>query len=286
MGRSARTTQLGQYAPQNKYVQVRLGVARSTEGTGIVQQPYVLKICAEEIVRCTALSIRRRAELLGPLSKYDPLNKKILATTAQPIGARNHWSSAYVDLLYGLALAANDKRQEAATALTRATAAAGSFDHPLTSTALLELGRLQLDQGNYVAARQLFLEATYAGYYYAGFISHDVGVIEEAFRLASVAHLLTNEKGTYAPLAEAALWAKQKNCRQMHVSVCLSAAEQALVLGQIPQATALLAEAQTALARRAMSDGLDRRPAPVPPRDRLVSARPGRRAATRPSPWP
>ena len=160
-----------------------------------------------------------------------------------------------MDLLYGLALAANDKRQEAATALGRAAAAAGGFDHPLTSTALLELGRLQLDQGNYTAARQLFLEATYSAYYYSGFRSRDLGVLEEAFRYASLAHLLAGEKAAYGALADAAVWAKQKNCRQLHVSLCLSAAEQALNAGQNLQATGLLTEAQAAVGRRAMGDG-------------------------------
>ncbi len=255
MGRTARTTQLGQYAPQNKFIQVRLGVARSSEGTGFVQQPIGYKVYAEEIIRCTALAIRRRAGVARAAIQARSDEQEHPGHDGPADRARNHWSSAYVDLLYGLALEANDKRQEAVTALTRATAAAGSFDHPLTSTALVELGRMQLDQGNFAAARQLFLEATYAGYYYAGFVTRDIGIIEEGFRGALLAHLLTNEKASYAPLAEAAIWAKQKNCRQLHVSVCLSAAEQALVLGQNPQATTLLAEAQTSLGRRAMGDG-------------------------------
>ena len=79
--------------------------------------------------------------------------------------------------------------------------------------------------------------------------------MEESFHGASLAHLLANEKVPFGPVADAALWAKQKRLSQLHASLCLCAAEQALTLGQTPQATAFLNEAQATMGRRPMAAG-------------------------------
>jgi len=254
-GMSGRPTQLGRYEQRLPMMQGRIDNTPEAKYGGVIQQAFFHQVGVQEIVRCTALAIRRRAELLGPLAKFDPLNKNILSAVSQPIGPRNHWSSAYVDLLLGVALAANDKRPEAAAVLTRAASAAGQFDHPLTATALLELGRLQLEQGNYAGARQILLEATFAAYNYGPNKFPDVGVLEDAFRYASLAHLLATEKAGYGPLVGAAAWAKQKGLRHLHVSLSLSAAEQALTLGQTPQAIGLLTDVQADIGRRPLAFG-------------------------------
>jgi hypothetical protein len=247
---STRGTQLGKYPDQTPMLQGQIDNSAAAKYGGVVQLPFMYKVGVQEIVRCTALAIRRRAELLGPLSKYDPLNRDLLNALSQPIAPPNHWSAAYADVELGVALAANGKPNEAATVLSRATAALGQFDHPLTATALLELGKIQLDQDNYAGARQTFLEATYSAYHYG-----DIGVLEEAFRYASLAHLLANDKAGFGPLADAAAWAKQKRLGQLYASLCLSAAEQALTAGQTPQAMALLNDAQATIARRPMALG-------------------------------
>jgi len=249
-GVSTRGTQLGHYPDQTPMMQGRIDNTEQAKYGGVIQPAFMYKVGVQEIVRCTALAIRRRAELLGPLSKYDPLNRDLLNALSQPVGPRNHWSAAYADLELGVALAANGRQNEAATVLARAAAAQGQFDHPLTATALVELGRIQLDQANYAGARQIFLEATYAAYHYG-----DIGVMEEAFRGASLAHLLTNEKAGFGPMAEAAAWAKQKRLGQLYASLCLSAAEQALTAGQTPQAMTLLGDAQATIVRRPMALG-------------------------------
>ena len=45
--------------------------------------------------------------------------------------------------------------QQAASLLEHAILAAGEYDHPLTSTALLELGRLALEAGDYQVRRPI-----------------------------------------------------------------------------------------------------------------------------------
>ena len=144
---------------------------------GIVQQANLFPITPQEIVRATALALRRRAMLLGPVSKYDPLTNDVMAALNRPVGPPNHWSEAWTNLERGLALAAGGKDAQAVGYLQRAVLAGGEFDHPLTSIALLELGRLALMRGEYPAAAKFFEEATYAAVNYP-----DYGVLEEAFR--------------------------------------------------------------------------------------------------------
>ncbi len=249
-GMSTRGAKLGQYPQKVSNFQGRIDNSEQYKHGGIVQPPMLYPVEPQEIVRCTALAIRRRTELLGPIGKYDQLNKDLLQALSQPVGPRNHWSVAWTDTELAMALLANDKAAEAASVLTRSVLAAGEFDHPLTGTCLLELGRLALEQRNFAAASRLFLEATFAAYHYG-----DFGVLEEAFRYGALAHLLSNEKGVYPPLVRAAAWAKQKNWRQLETSLLMSAAENCLVLGQTAQAAALLTDAQATVGRRTMGLG-------------------------------
>ena len=108
---------------------------------GIVQQAILYPINPQEIVRCTALAIRRRRELLGPLSKNDALTADVVSKTTGTIGPPNHWSEAWADLERGLAYLAAGKDSQAMPYLQRSILAAGEFDHPLTCVALLEIGR-------------------------------------------------------------------------------------------------------------------------------------------------
>ncbi len=249
-GPSTRASQLGHYPTRTSMLQGTIDNTMRYKDGGLVQQAIMYPVEVQEIVRCTVLAIRRRAELLGPLSKYDALHKQLEATLQQPIGPRNHWSQAYADILLAEALLANGKEAQAAPLLTRSTVAQGQYDHHLTPTALFELGRIALRQANYPMAAKAFFEATIAAYYY-----EDFGVLEEAFRYAAQTHLLANKKGVLPALVPATQWAQAKNWRQLRASFLLSAAEGELCAGQTARATALLDEALAVMGRRSMGAG-------------------------------
>lgn len=249
-GPSTRRAALGQYPTKMLIGQGRINNNDVIRRGGVVQQAVLFPMYPQEIVRCTMLAIRRRTELLGPLCQYDPLTDELAAALSNNPGLPNHWSQAWVDVEAGLALIANGKLTEAQTLLTRGLVAAGQFDHPFTSTALLELGRLALLRGDHEEALRYFHEASIAAVYYP-----DFGVVEEAFRFGAMAHLAANRRGVYAPLAPAAAWSKTKDLRQLRVSLLLSQAENLIVLGQAGQASALLDEAQVAMGRRDMAAG-------------------------------
>ena len=90
----------------------------------------------------------------------------------------------------GLAYAGQGKAAQAYPLLQRAILAGGQYDHPMTSTVLLELGLLSLGQRDFTAATKYFDEATYAAVNYP-----DPGVLEEAFRYGAVTTWCPTRRG-------------------------------------------------------------------------------------------
>ncbi|MEN6406557.1 MAG: CHAT domain-containing protein [Thermoguttaceae bacterium] len=248
-GTSLRQSQLGAYPKTVLILQGQLTLNEAYQ-TGIVQRANGFPITPQEIVRATALAMRRRATLLGPASKYDSLTNDVLAATSRSIGVPNHWSEVWVDLERGLAFSAAGKDSQAVACLQRAMTAAGTYDHPMTCVALLELGRLAMQRGEWPAAAKFFEEATYAAVNYS-----DGVVLEEAFRGWFLTHIISNEKGFFKPLEPAILWAKRNNMRQLQASLLLCAAENRIILGHSRQATAALEEARAVIGRRDMGNG-------------------------------
>lgn len=211
---------------------------------GVVQQPILFPVHVSEIVRATSLAIRRRKELLGPVCKHDPLTGSLVEALLRRPGPPNHWSEAWTSVELGCAYAAAGNAAQAKAALERGLLASGQFDHPLTSTALLELGKLALEAGEFAPAARYFEEATYASLAFTNPTN-----LEEGFRYGALAHLLQNQKGPYPLLAPAIVWAKNQGNRQLQCSLLLSAAENAAVLGDANEASALINNARLVAAR-------------------------------------
>ena len=103
----------------------------------------------QEIVRTTTLAIRRRTKLLGPLARATRSSRAWWRRCSGRVGPPNHWSEAWVGVELGVALAAVGREGQAVTYLQRSIVAGGEFDHPLTSVALFELGRLAMIRGDF-----------------------------------------------------------------------------------------------------------------------------------------
>ncbi len=249
-GVSARQAQPGHFPSSVLISQGRIDNNAPFRQGGVVQAPLLFPVSVKEIVRTTALAIRRRTELLGPLSEHDPLTSQLIAELSRRPGPPNHWSQAWVEIPLALALIAGNKQAEALPLLNRSVVVAGQFDHPLTCVALFELGRMSLLRGAYPEAVKYFEEASYAAALF-----EDHGMIEESLRNAARAHLLANRRVFYAPLVPAAQWARTKSERQVHTSLLLSAAENQLILERTREASATLEEARGLIGRRTMGAG-------------------------------
>lgn len=249
-GASAKRFRLGYYPDTTLISQGRINNMPQYQHGGVVQPATLYAIHVQEIVRATTLAIRRRTELLGPTCRHDPLTNELVTALSRRPGAPNHWSEAWIDVQLGLALAAAGRDAQAKDALLRSLLAAGEFYHPMTSIALVELGKMALAAGQYPIAADYFYEATFPAVYYP-----DASVLEEAFRYGTITHLMANRPGIYPPLAGAIDWARIKDLRQLHASLLILAAENHAMLGQTPAAAKLLDDARTVIGRRDMGRG-------------------------------
>ncbi len=219
---------------------IRFGDLKSAErvisqGGGAITSPQLWQLNVVEIVRSTALAIRRRHELLGPLAEYDPLSKNLVNALSRGGAPPNHWSNAWVDLQLGLVYAGQGKHDLATKRLQRAERIAGKYDHPLTCVALLEMGRINMLEGNLEAAQQLLAEASISAFYY-----EDLGIIDDAFRLGTVCRLARGISDVNPALQPALTWSRQKGYDYLFAGLCLDQTEELLSLGNYQGATSAL----------------------------------------------
>jgi tetratricopeptide (TPR) repeat protein len=245
-GQTARNMKLARLPSTMLMAQGNLYIDQQLAQGGIISPPQLFPVGVIEIHRCTALALRRRAELMGPVCPHDRLTDQLKTTFARHPGPHNSVIDAMVDAELGMACVGTGETGQAIALLKRSLSFAGEYDHPLTAMCLLELGHLYLDSGDYSSASNAFEEASYSAVAYG-----DWTTLEEAFRFAEQAHLMASRKGVFAPLLKAIPWAKTRG-RELYASLLLSYAENNALLGQHVAAANGLSEAKATIGRRDM----------------------------------
>jgi hypothetical protein len=215
----------------------------------VVGRREALPLHATEVARCTALALYRRWQIMGPVAAHDPLTNQLTTALSRRPGPPNHWSQAWIDVQLGMAYAAAGKPAQAASSLQQSLVLGGQYDHPLTSLALLGLGRLSFGGGQYNAASNYFYEATFPAAAYDQY-----SLMEEALRAGAATHTISGQRGAYPPLGPAAAWA-HRNSRAMEVGVEVAAAENLNSSGDALAASKLLEHARRAMGRSEMAAG-------------------------------
>ncbi len=227
-GRPVRQVTYGTFTDTMLVSQGELFTENRLRQGGAVQSLQMWRLNVVEVLRTTALAIRRRNEILGPLGPHDRLSKNLVdALTRGGNAPRNHWSNAWTELLLGLAQRGVGESQQATTHISRGLLIDGRYDHPLTGAALLAQGELALEAGNTKAALGLATEASYAAFAY-----EDYDVIGESMRLGHQAFLAGGGEGVYPPLAGAATWARRERLAHLASSFWLAQAEELALAGQ------------------------------------------------------
>ncbi|MEX2168575.1 MAG: hypothetical protein WD851_04655 [Pirellulales bacterium] len=248
-GQSDRQITYGYFSDTMLVAMGRIDNSQQVRQGGVVQQAQFWKLNVFELVRTTSLAIRRRNEILGPLTKHDRLSRDLVNTLAKGgIAPANHWSGSLVELQLGLAQAGMDNPQEALTHLGRAVLIDGRYDHPLTGAALLAQGLLAKEAGNLEIALSLFNEASLAAYAY-----EDWDVVGEALWQGHQVHVASGGQGPYAPLEAAATWANRSGMDLLTLSFRVALAEGLLLKGDIGNANSI---AQVAPRRRELQLGI------------------------------
>jgi tetratricopeptide (TPR) repeat protein len=248
-GSTSRATTLGQFQARYQTLQGRLDNAEVIRQGGIVAPPELRPVYVSEIVRCTALALSRRRELMGPVCEHDQLTAMLVDALARRPGKPNHWSQCWVELQLGLAYASANKVPQAVSELTKSLLAQGAYDHPLTCVALVELGKLAAAQGKYDAAIKYYHEATISAAYF-----DRADIMEEGFRLGTEAFLASGGKGVYPPLVPAALWARK--LPMLQTSILTALADNLITVGDVPKAIGFLGDANAAMRRTGLPNSV------------------------------
>jgi hypothetical protein len=248
-GVSSRRLIPGRFNSTMPVSQGSLDASQQLQQGGVVTPPQLWPVDVVEVVRCTALAIRRRNEILGPLGAHDALSRTLSTTLARGAAPPNHWSGAWSDVLYGLALAGIGEVEQAQQRFDRGLLAAGQFDHALTCVALLEQGKIALDAGNAAAAVDFFTEASYSAYLF-----QDPGLVDDAFRWNQLARIAANVTEPNPALPSALVWARRERYNFVAARLSLAVADEMLTLGNVKAAApafaagvALLGDARTGI---------------------------------------
>ncbi len=249
-GKSQRQVALGRFPAR---FGVLLGGKQAIPGLGFISTERIVAIDVDEIVRCMLWSMRRYRQLRGPVGTKDELAKQLVATFGKRPIRPNHWSGAWMDLLIGMSLRMQGRDGEAMGFFKRSLVAGGQFDHPLSALGLLELAEMAAEEGQFAAAEELFLEASYSAYVhedYSGLL-----VLPEALHGAAVAHIIARPKVPLPTLEQAAAWAGRERIYWFQALWLTDAAELALTRGETAAGRALIDGARAVLVRRGIGRG-------------------------------
>ncbi|WP_146678148.1 hypothetical protein [Pirellula sp. SH-Sr6A] len=121
-------------------------------------------IDALEVLRCQAIALRRRANLLGPLAKYNPLTPSLpSAFTLPPAAQPSEWIKSGASICSAIAALEPSTANEIGTQLKQQLSLGSGKDHPLTAIALLVLADFAVESNSFPAASEFALESSLSG---------------------------------------------------------------------------------------------------------------------------
>jgi tetratricopeptide (TPR) repeat protein len=204
-----------------------------------------------EVVRCTALALKRRREILGPMVPHDPLTAALAALFARRPAPANPVAQAWIDAAEGFAYLAKGQSTDALNLLKRAESIEGVIDTPLTPLALLQEGQAALAAGKFNEAGALLAEASYSACDF-----RDQEVLEEAFRDGLQAYLAVHPGAAdvFPQLAPATAWARNRG-QAFRAELLLLAAEHDAALRRTGAAADRLGDARAVIGKHEMAGG-------------------------------
>ena len=122
----------------------------------------VVSIDALEVLRCQAIALRRRFQLLGPLAKHSPLNRDLLECFRVALNGQSEPIVCAMNICRALAEMGNGERAEPTRLLKQNLSLASGLDHPLTAVALLALADIAIESNEMLAAEERSNEAAFS----------------------------------------------------------------------------------------------------------------------------
>jgi len=221
-----------------KKVSIRIGTADPRgvmQNGGVLAAPVDYPLRPQEIMRSLAISLYRRATLLGPLAQNGPAVEAAAVWLQRRPAPPNHYSQSWIDVCLGIAFWSQGRPEQAQPLLSRGLLLEGQFDHPLTPWALLVSGRIELAAGRLQEAAQRCEAAAFSAAAQA-----DARCLEESFRWAIAAQLAAG-KNLPPTVAAAAAWADD-GLPSLAARLRLQLAVAAAAAGERLQAARLISE--------------------------------------------
>lgn len=156
---NTRGTQMGAY---NEAWPIALGssdvLLETAAGQGVAGK--VVAIDALEILRCQAMALRRRFQLLGPLAKHNPLTRPLLDAFSVNVTGQSEAIQSAMNVCRALAGLGTGERIASTQLLIRNLSLSNGMDHPLSAIALLTLADLAIDSNEVLVAEERAIEAS------------------------------------------------------------------------------------------------------------------------------
>ncbi|MCA9213529.1 MAG: CHAT domain-containing protein [Planctomycetales bacterium] len=252
-GPKGRNTAPGRFPGTINSVQTSLNIGTVGQGDqqqqAISQQQTLYPLRVDEVLRCTALALARRAEILGPVCSRDELSSKIERQIAGHRVPNGHWSQPLFGVCSALGKLGTGQADEAYAQLQRSLTF-GQFDHTLTGRALLEMGKIHLAKGELEPAEKHFYEATFP----AADFGH-LDVLEEAIKFLTIVHRVKSPDQPLPVLDQINAWARANRFSRINASASVEAAYWATCNHDSKNAAQYLADAQRAMARTNLMSG-------------------------------
>lgn len=249
-GPSKRATRLARIPDTILVMQGEADLQGRLQQGGVVNPQQFVGLNVKEVVRCTAVAMYRRRQIMGPLCEHHPFTNVLVSTFSRRATRPNHWSQAWASCHLGMAYASAGKTEQAVTELTKSLVLAGQYDHEATAISLLMLGDLSFEQGQYQPAANYYLEASLAA---AAFDQFDR--IQDALRGGMITHMLSGQQGIYPPLVPISQWARRFS-RALQANAFLLAADNYTAMGDANQAMQMLSQTRQVVGSRDMRGGV------------------------------
>ena len=212
----------------------------------------MVAIDALEILRCQAIALRRRYQLLGPLAKHNPLSTPLLNAFSTNFGGQSELIQTAANICRALAAIGTGDRVASAKLLFQNLSVSNGLDHPLTAIALLALADLALDSNELGLAQERATEATIvAGR--AGQMDH---LAEATETLAKTGFANGQSTLVAKTLQQILQWSITKKIRLVHIRAQVELARLSALMGELDiaskqcgAATSLLQPKQVVLPR-------------------------------------
>ncbi len=213
--------------PHVMHVSVDPTQARTKDGVLVTGGSAIMRLDVSEVLRCQAIALRRRVELLGPMAPYSPLTAPIVQAFARAPQHDSRWIQTAWKSLHGLALHAAGNRQQAATQLALGISLDNKFDYFLTAPTLLSLAALDIEQGNEAQAIARLTDATIRA---AQFEQADT--LAECFTVLGQVACAGRRTDLLTPLQSAVVWCQNYSIMS-YLAACGALCELSAVAGNV-----------------------------------------------------